>query len=154
MILKSPTPATIWNRQVFFVRAGLLSVAGALLVAVLYLVANNPPTDASFYPKCVSYQLTSTHCPGCGSTRAAHALLNFNLPQAFAYNAVMVSLLPFGLFALVRTLWHRYRRTTPGRLPGFIWFPRIVAIVFIAFWILRNIPVEPFTLLAPHELVP
>ena len=31
-------------------------------------------------------------------------------------------------------------------------FVKVVLIVIIAFWILRNIPVFPFTFLAPHEL--
>ena len=136
------------------VRAGLMAVAGLILGAALYFVAQNPPTDDSYYPKCISYKFTSIHCPGCGSTRALHALLNCNLEQAFAYNAVMVSLLPLGLFILVRSLWHRAWGTTPSRLPGYVWVPRILAVVFILFWILRNIPVYPFELLAPHELAP
>lgn len=136
------------------VRVGIIAVAGLLFFGTLYWVANNPPTDDSYYPKCLSYQLTSIHCPGCGATRAVHALLNFDVLQALAYNPVLIALLPFGAFALVRKFWHRARGTTPGRLPGFVWFPRIVAGVFIVFWILRNIPVYPLTLLAPHELTP
>ena len=140
-----------WNRRIL-VRGGIVAVAVLLGGAVLYILATYPPTDDSFYPKCISYRLTSIHCPGCGSTRAAHSLLNFDFRQAFAYNAVMVSLLPFGGYALARYLWHRVMGTTPGRHIGFVWFPRIVAGVFIAFWILRNIPAYPFELLAPHEL--
>ena len=143
-----------WSRRTILVRGGVAAVAVLLGGAALYLLANNPPTDDSYYPKCLSYQLTSIHCPGCGATRAVHALLNFNVLQALAYNPVLIALLPFGVFALGRTFWHRARGTTPGRLPGFVWFPRIVAIVFIVFWILRNIPVYPFELLAPHELSP
>ena len=143
-----------WNRRTLLTRGGLIAVAGLLAMAGIYIVATNPPTDDSYYPKCVSYQLTSIHCPGCGSTRALHAVLNLQFAQAFAYNAVMVALIPFGLFALVRNLWHWAWGTTPGRLPGFIWFPRIIAAVFILFWIFRNIPVYPVELLAPHELSP
>ena len=136
------------------VRAGLMAVAGLILGFALYLVAQNPPTDDSYYPKCISYKFTSIHCPGCGSTRALHALLNANFEQAFAYNAVLVALLPLGLFVLLRKLWHMAWGTRPARLPGFVWVPRILAIVFVLFWILRNIPVYPFALLAPHELAP
>jgi Protein of unknown function (DUF2752) len=136
------------------VRVGLVAVAGLLLLTALYFVATNPPTDSSYYPKCLSYQITSIHCPGCGSTRALHALLNLQFEQAVAYNVVMVALLPLGIFVFLRSLWHRAQGTTPDRLPGFVWFPRILTVVLIAFWILRNIPVYPLTLLAPHELTP
>ena len=136
------------------VRAGLVGVAGLLMAAALYFVAINPPTDNSYYPKCVSYQIASIHCPGCGSTRTLHALLNLRFEQAIAYNPVMVALLPLGVFVLLRSVWHRVQGTTPSRLPGFVWFPRILTVVLIAFWILRNIPVYPLTLLAPHELTP
>ncbi len=136
------------------VRLSLLAVAGLLLSVGLYFVAKNPPTDDSFYPKCLSYRFTAIHCPGCGTTRALHAILNLNIEQAFAYNAVMVTLFPVGIFVLFRNAWHRVWNTKPGKLPGHIWFPRIVAGVFIVFWILRNIPVYPLTLLAPHELSP
>jgi len=131
-----------------------VAAAGLLGGGALYLLTNFAPTDHDFYPKCVSYQITSIHCPGCGTTRALHALLNLRVEQAFAYNAVGVSLLPVGFFLLLRHLWHRAWGTTPGRLPGFVWGPKIIAIVFISFWILRNIPVYPFELLAPHELTP
>ncbi|MBE6903169.1 MAG: DUF2752 domain-containing protein [Ruminococcaceae bacterium] len=36
---------------------------------------------------CVFYKLTGLYCPGCGNTRAAIALLSFDFPKAFSYNA-------------------------------------------------------------------
>lgn len=141
-------------RRSLLVRAGLLVVAGSILGLALFFVAQNSPTDNDYYPKCLLYKFTSIHCPGCGSTRALHSLLNWRVEQAFAYNAVMVVLFPFGLVLLLRSTCHRVWKTKPGRLPGHVWFPRIIAIAFVVFFILRNIPVYPLTLLAPHELTP
>jgi hypothetical protein len=30
----------------------------------------------------------------------------------------------------------------------------VIPVVFIAYWVLRNVPVYPFSLLAPHEIGP
>ena len=119
------------------------------------MLAAVPPTAASFYPKCMSYLLTGLHCPGCGTTRAMHALLNGDVRQAVAYNPLALVAVPYIGLTLVRGLWHWAwgTRPRPGpRLPGWAW--GIVTALVVAFWVLRNVPVEPFTLLAPHELAP
>jgi hypothetical protein len=142
------------RRQRLIVRIALLILGAIGIAAGGYVLTVVPPTASSYYPKCISYQITGTHCPGCGTTRALHALLNGEVGQAFAYNALAIVAFPFLVVSLLRSLWF-WLWDRPGRP---IKFPHqltwAIAIAFILFWILRNIPVYPLTLLAPHELTP
>ena len=87
------TSSSTWKRAVAVVA---MSLCAALLVP-LYAF---DPSDASstafrFYPKCPFHALTGLNCPGCGSTRALHALLHGDVATAFGFNAVFVVALPF-----------------------------------------------------------
>ncbi len=102
-------------------------------------------------PPCPFYILTGIYCPGCGAGRCVTALLHFRFYAAFRYNPLMVICLPFVAYYLFKV----YFGFVLGRdlLP----IPKIrgrafgitVLTVIIAYWILRNIPVYPFSLLAP-----
>ncbi len=145
-----PTP-----RQQRLVKAGLLAVAATLLGGAAYVLATFPPTDTSFYPKCQLHSLTGLHCPGCGMTRFASALFRGDLTQAAAYNAVAVVAVPIAALWGLQQVWAWLWGVRPRR-----WFSpethsRVTAVflaVLAVFFVLRNVPVEPFTLLAPHEL--
>lgn len=127
-------------------------VLALLIPPGIIILFSFEPSENSFFPKCPWHQLTGTHCAGCGTTRALHALFRGNFAQAAAYNLPFLLLMPmflyWGIAVAVGLL-----RDRPVATP---WTPsRLVAVVFwimLAFWILRNIPVYPFTLLAPHEL--
>jgi hypothetical protein len=132
-------------------RKGVLLTAAFLPVAavVLYSV---PPTADSLYPRCLFHSLTGWHCPGCGTARCLHALLHGDLLQAAAYNALTVLLLPL-LAAGVG--WQGYvtltgRPAGSWRLPA--WSIRLLLVVILAFWFLRNLDSFPFRVLAPHPL--
>jgi hypothetical protein len=140
------------RRQRVLVRAALVVGAVLLAAAGAFVLATVPPTAASFYPKCVSYQLLGIHCPGCGLTRSAHSLLNGHVAQAFAYNPLLVLLSPYLLIALVRWTWFWLWGTEARRSLFPSRYTWLVLGVFIAYWVLRNVPVYPFTLLAPHEI--
>jgi uncharacterized protein DUF2752 len=146
--------APLNRRQRVLVRAALAAGTALLLAAGVVVLAAVPPTAASFYPKCVSYQLLGIHCPGCGLTRAAHSLLNGHLAQAFAYNPLLVLLSPYLLFALARSAWFWLWGTEPRRSVFPARYTWVILIVFVGYWVLRNVPVYPFTLLAPHEIGP
>ena len=127
----------------------------ALLVGVtgvVFIVYSFPPEQYSFYPPCLLYQTTGLHCPGCGGTRCAYALLHGDLAQAAAYNVLVLLFLPYLAFHALNSCW----RTMTGhvafswRTPT--WWPLAVAAVLILFAILRNLPVAPFTMLAPHKI--
>jgi hypothetical protein len=142
------------TRQRLLVRGALVVLAVSGLVAVLVVVGVFPPTANSWYPKCMSYQVAGIHCPGCGMTRAVHFALNGRLLEALSQNALVFIVVPYLLVVFLRGLWD-YLWQNPSSPKWFRW-PKWVTYtllaVLLAFSVARNIPVEPFTLLAPHEL--
>lgn len=140
------------NRRRTFVRGGLLLILFGLFVFGLVIVARQHPSDNPYFPKCLSKQQLDIECPGCGSGRALHHLLNGRIGAAAACNVLAVFFLPYvaveGFRMALR--WGQGRPPRGARAkPWVLWF---IVIAFIAFAVLRNLPYEPFTVLAPHEL--
>ena len=73
----------------------LTGTAMAAILGGLAVVFRFPPEEHSFYPRCPVYLTTHWLCPGCGSTRALHALLHLDLASALHYNALFTVLAPF-----------------------------------------------------------
>lgn len=128
-------------------------MALAVLIMAIFatMLYHRWPANLSWYPGCLLRKTTGLLCPGCGMTRAAYSTLHGDLPRAFRMNPVGMVLLPIALFGVALEVigWVR-NRPPPFRLkvgPKIAWG---IAIVLIAFGILRNIPVWPFRLLAPH----
>jgi Protein of unknown function (DUF2752) len=131
-------------------RERLLAVAftASSLVALLALRLINP-VGSSLFPPCPFHALTGLNCPGCGTTRGLHQLLNGHPVVAFDLNPLMVLAFPFMAYIF---LSHALVALRGRGLPRvFIPNPLIWVIfwVIISFWVLRNIPLYPFTLLAP-----
>lgn len=128
------------------------AVAVSVLVGLaLWLRSADLSVPPRFLPRCAFFEVTGRYCPGCGNTRAAHALLHGDVVGAFGQNAFTVLALPFlALFA-----WRAWRVwIAPGRPVEKTWKPRqwqVVTVVtaFFAFTFLRNLPWEPFRWLAP-----
>ena len=114
----------------------LLGLAGGGLTFLLFLF---PADRYEFWPKCILHQCTGLYCPGCGNTRALSALLHGNFVDSLKMNVLFI---PAVIVVVLSTL---YPRITYNRV--FSWG---VTIVVILFFILRNIPCYPFSLLAPH----
>ena len=97
---------------------------------------------------CPLYELTGLYCPGCGSGRAARALLRGDLAAAFGHNLLA---LPLGLFCGGVLGWEYLRFVFPGlglkkvRLPD--WLGPAVLALLLGFTLLRNLPALAF--LAP-----
>jgi uncharacterized protein DUF2752 len=108
------------------------------LLSALAVVYKFPPAENAFYPRCLFYEATHWLCPGCGSTRALHALLHLDVRSALHYNAL------FTLVAPVVFVWLGfccYRVMRYDRLPQLA-IPReftacMVAVVLL-FAIARN----------------
>ena len=126
-----------------------IAVAIFVLATLLYLRLFNPLDGKAFYPFCPFYALTGPHCPGCGTLRGLHQLLHGHVAAAFGYNPLMVVMLPligyaFLSFALVGVRGRGLPRVfVPSLLINLLFW------VVMAFWVLRNVPVYPFSLLAP-----
>jgi len=124
---------------------GLLVAAGALLV--LWRIE---PVSGGLYPPCPIRFATGLHCPGCGTLRALHALLRGEPGRAFRLNPLSVALLPVVLLGLLQQArpaavpW----LAPPVRAPA--WRVWLLFGLVVAFGVLRNLPVEPFSGLAPH----
>lgn len=83
-------------------------------------------------------------------TRAAHAMLHGRIAEAFRYNPVGMILFPAAMLGIGLELagWVRGKPLPPRfRIGGRLAWG--IAGVLLVFWVLRNIPVWPFTLLAP-----
>jgi hypothetical protein len=117
----------------------ILAVAG-LLVAVFaaWLLYSYDPSVAGTFPRCPSNLLTNLYCPGCGSLRALHHLLNGSVMQALSYNGLMVVSIPVLAWMVFEPAWVRHPST-----------PWLVFATIVGYAILRNIPLWPFSVLAP-----
>ena len=126
-----------------------VSLAG-LAAAGLSLVYVTDPSQPNIYPVCPFFGLTGCYCPGCGTLRAIHQLLHGNLSGAVGYNLFAVASLPFIAYSFAAGALRAFHlRGTPA--PIFVPHRLIWALLaaIIAFWVLRNLPVGPFAVLAP-----
>lgn len=125
----------------------LAAAAPAAVVGVWLLYRFDPNVAGNPFPPCVFRLITGFYCPGCGLTRAMHALVHLDLLRAWRMNpGVMAGLaLVPGLLA-----WQAGWRAR--------WFAPVVAVVsrpnfwlvlLPAYWVARNLPWFPFTTLAP-----
>lgn len=114
---------------------------GIVLIVLIILYKFYNPTSSNLFPKCPLFASTGIKCPGCGSQRAIHHLLNFNIANALKENVLAVIFIPYILlgfaFELIRNPSQKilkWRKLVFGRTA-------ILAILFfiIAFWIFRNL---------------
>jgi hypothetical protein len=128
----------------------ILAGVGILAVgAGAFVVAYFNPTTAGFFPVCPLYSLTGINCPGCGLTRGFHALFHGDVLTALHFNALLpiyafiIGFMFVSMFLIVvRGRGLSWRIFPPSAMYGFL----VLSLVFFVF---RNLPFYPFTLLAP-----
>ena len=122
----------------------ILFAFAILLAAFLYFLFD---ARKGGFPSCPFYAITGWHCPGCGSQRALSALLHGSIFEALRYNILMIIFLPLLLYTACVNFRHA------GAQKVKLWysplFVKIVLAVVVGFWIFRNIPMFPFSMLAP-----
>jgi hypothetical protein len=93
-----------------------LLVVGAMVVALgLAVVGWFEPRGQIFFPRCWLHEHTGLLCPGCGSTRALHALLHGDVASAWKLNPLAVLSVPGVAWLTIRHV----RGVLTGR-----WWPK------------------------------
>ena len=119
-------------------KIAVLAAALAVLVCGAFILYRFYPGWRRFFPPCPFHALFHLYCPGCGSTRATYCLLHGDLAGVWRYN-------PFYLPTLVFAALLIFLRKWAGK-PVIV---RTYIVLLVLFWICRNLPWHPFTLLAP-----
>jgi hypothetical protein len=123
-----------------------LLLLGALVL--LYYTFN--PAHFSFFLPCPLYYTTDLYCAGCGSQRAIHHLMHFDVFSAFRYNPLLVLTMPLLIYALALEY---INFVTGSKHRVKLFYSNIFILVYfgiaIVYSVLRNIPHEPFNYLAP-----
>jgi hypothetical protein len=130
--------------QPLFGAATITGIAAWLLVVGL--------SDPAAYPgwyRCPLDAATGLLCPGCGSTRATHALLNAQPLMSLRNNPLVILLGLPALAVLLRSAALRIMGRSPAldRLPG--WTGYAVLAIVLSFWLVRNIPLDALEPLRP-----
>ncbi len=123
----------------------LLAIAGGFIYIYFYY---NPAS--TFFIPCPFHYITGYHCPGCGSQRAVHLLLHGDILGAFRFNPLLVLTLPILAYGLGITVANWIFGTNYRFM---LFYSKLFIFGYfglaIVYWVVRNIPIYPFNLLAP-----
>ena len=111
-----------------------------LFIAALYVFYVIDPQTHALFPRCSFLMVTGYECPGCGSQRAIHQLLHFNIGSALKYNAFMVLALPYiSLGIYLQYFGGKARNPKLEKIFFGRWSAMFVLLFILAYWVLRNI---------------
>lgn len=127
----------------------LTAIACGAVVGVWLLRTFDPNMAGSFFPPCPFHEITGFFCPGCGITRALHALVHFDVPRALAMNAFLISSLP--LLAVMTVQGFTQRALLPDVVARVVFDGRWWIAALVVFGVVRNLP--GFEALAPGGLL-
>lgn len=129
-------------------RVALLAATVPMVAASVWVLRHvNPNLPGNPLPPCAFHALTGLWCPGCGMTRALHALVHGDVLQALHLNPLGLLMLPV-LPAMLFWSWGWQPRVLQP-LMRWLMDPRLWLAAIPAYWLLRNLPWLPFTLMAP-----
>lgn len=121
----------------------------AALVGGSAVVSYFDPTQTHFLPVCPLFALTGFACPGCGLTRAFHALFHGDIITAIDFNALTPVWAVIFVYVAVSLTLMAIRGKGLPMWPTNPRFVSVFATILLTFGVLRNIPVYPFTILFP-----
>ena len=117
-----------------------LWIAGASVAGIGLMFAVFDPLSWCLFPRCPLHLATGWYCPGCGTARAVALITHGQVFAGLRLNPVTVLGLPL-LGVLYVT--GRLDRVKP------VWIWTLLAII-VVFGVLRNLPWQPFSVLAPQ----
>jgi len=126
-----------------------MGILAGIVIGLVFLGFRHP---VGTVPSCPTWRFGGVYCPGCGSLRATHALLNGALGEALRHNVMLVLLgVPLGAWyigGLVMTV-------VVGRRPRAVfrnaWIGWAALMLLLVFTLLRNLPGETFGTLRPPD---
>lgn len=145
-----PQPTAPSRTPNFGVRIAAACVLALAAVAAAWFLQQHNPHTVPNAPPCPS-RLAGFYCPGCGSTRATHHLLNARIAEAWRFNPPLLLLgIPVGVYfagAVLTWMWRgrAWRVTLPA------WFVWPIVIGLIAWGVVRNLPLPGFDRLRPPD---
>ena len=128
------------------------AIYGGLLIALAALAVlffELDPAKHILFPRCIFYSFSGWYCPGCGSQRAIHSLLHLNITGVIHNNFLF---LPAVLAIAYHFLHPFLNRWFGWKLPNIFYMkntPLVIFGIILLFWLLRNLPFYPFSVLAP-----
>ena len=129
-----------------FLRTGLL--AGIFGLAILFFVFD--PSEYEIFPRCIFYSFTGYYCPGCGSQRAVHNLLHLNFSGVISNNFLFLPAVALVIYHYSFGLVNRFFRLNLPNIFYLKYTPVAILVIIVVFWVLRNLPFYPFSVLAPN----
>lgn len=130
-----------FNKTYFCIMAKKLSFWVIILLLGLvtaYFYFLNPVDKSNFFLPCFFYEITGYKCPGCGTQRAFHEVLHFNLAVAFRQNALFVLSIPY---VLVATFFNFKKEKYPKMNEFLLGNKTLLAllVIVILFGVFRNL---------------
>ncbi|MDR0328705.1 MAG: DUF2752 domain-containing protein [Planctomycetaceae bacterium] len=130
------------------VLVAILLLLGVIVGVCLFF---GHPSEYAWLPACPFRVWTGFLCPGCGTLRATHYLLNRQFVLAFRCQPLMISLLPFLVLLVGKMLYEKWKNADVI-LPFEIHIYWLILIAICLFFVLRNIPLDCFECLRPPKI--
>jgi hypothetical protein len=127
----------------------LLAAVTLALGAVLVLLLSFRHPGELALPTCPLHWATGLHCPGCGSLRALHFLLQGEWLLALRYNLLAIILLPLIAWLWVAEVTQAFGRRFPLRSSLSARASWLLLAAILLFGVARNLPARPFSTLSP-----
>jgi Protein of unknown function (DUF2752) len=127
------------------------SLATVLLLAIFCAVFHFRYTIMALMPFCLFHKLTGLYCPGCGGRRCIAALGRGEMIEALHNNALLLLGGFFIIFSIWRQIYQEWRADSTRLIDISSRTGWLIGVIILSFFIFRNIPLWPFSILAPLD---
>lgn len=99
---------------------------------------------------CPFHFFTGFWCPGCGGQRALVLLLQGNILESFRYNIFLIPIIVFLFYWYVNWVEQTiFKQKIDSKSNSKTNYFRLFLWIVLIYFVLRNLPIFPFTYLAP-----